>query len=464
MRIAYFFTDLPDGSGTFPVAEVEAMADHGLEIEIFCLRSRLVAGSAARRLLSRFPVHQAGYFAPRVLAATGWMLLSHPRTCVRTLCRAVLDTGSHPRILLKTLGIFPKCCLFAREAQSGRFDLLWAFWASLPGRAAWWISALTGIPYGTWAHAGNDIYNRRHQTESALATILGGAQLVCTCNRTNLEYFRTVLPADLLGRIHYHPHGIDLNRFRARETGTTSSGGAPVTPVGSASERAAAAPGEDTSPRDGCSVAVRILSVGRLGEAKGFQFGVEAIARLRDRGISARYRVVGEGPLRAALAARARELGIAEAIELPGAVDQGHLPDEYRAADIFLMPSIVGRLGARDGLPNVLLEAMACGVPCIGSDTVGIPEVIVHGKTGLLVRPADPDGIADAVTALTDDADGRQRMARAGQQLVRESFAREACMTRLAEIFRGTLGADGAGIGGLPDSPTRVPPGGPGRR
>ncbi len=410
MRLAYIFTDLPDKAGTFPVAELEEMAARGFEIEIFCLRGRLADGPGAQRLRERFRIHQEGYLTARTITASLRALLTRPHRAIPTLLRAILDTASHPAILVKTLAIFPKCCLFALEARRGRFDLIWAYWASLPGRAAWWIAALADIPYGTWTHAGNDIYNRRHQTLPALRTILRDASLGCTCNHANLEYFASVLPAEVVARIHYQPHGIDLARFAMNEA---VRGGRPH-------------PAEP----------LRLLSVGNLSAAKGFQHGVAACARLRDRGVDVRYRIIGEGPMRPALESLIAGLGLGGIVELPGAMEQDLLPSEYRAADIFVMPSVVGPRGARDGLPNVLLEAMACGVPSLGSNAVGIPEAIEDGVTGRLAPPGDPDAIARVVAEMAADVDGRARMCLAARAMVEERYARGPCMDRLAAIFR----------------------------
>lgn len=412
MRIAYFFTELPAHEGTFPVAELEEMAARGFEIEIFCLRSRLAAGAGAECLRSRFPIHRSGYVAPRALLALLWLAMRHPFRFAAGLRSVIGDLAGHPSLIVKNLVILPKCCLFARRVRRGRYDLIWAYWASLPGRAAWWISRLSGVPYGTWTHAGNDIYNRRHQTEPALQTILSAASLVCTCNQTNLDYFRTILPDPVIRRVHYQPHGIDLARFEyvSRSIEAHLSGAGQEVP--------------------------RLLSVGRLSPAKGFQQAIEACAILRDRGRPVRYRIIGAGPMRERLSQRIAELGLGGWVELPGEMPQERLPPEYRGADLFVMPSIVGDRGARDGLPNVLLEAMACGLPSVGSNAVGIPEAIVSGTTGLLAPPGDPRGLADAIERMLSDRAGAARMAAAARRLVEERFARGACMDQLAATFR----------------------------
>jgi glycosyltransferase involved in cell wall biosynthesis len=415
MRVAYFFTDLPDVEGTFPVSEIEGMADRGFRIEIFCLRSRLSDGPAARRLRERFPVHRAPYASWRGAAALLAYLAARPKTVARLLGAAIRDTADHPRILVKTLAIFPKSLWFARQIERARFDWLQAYWASLPGRAALWASELTGTPFGTWAHAGADIYNRRHQTEAGLRRVLRGASLVLTCNRTNLAYFPVLLPPPALERVSYQPHGIDVDRFRPAAPRT--AGGGPL----------------------------RLLSVGRLSEAKGFGVALRACKILKDRGWESHYRILGEGPDRPSLEALVSSLGLDREVDLPGFVPNQGLPAELARADVFLVPSVIGAAGARDGLPNALLEAMACAIPAIGSDAVGIPEAIRHGETGLLVPPGDPAALADAIVELAADPVKRLRMGENGRRLVRDQYARPACMESLAGRLRRSIAAASSG-------------------
>jgi colanic acid/amylovoran biosynthesis glycosyltransferase len=416
-RLVYLFTDLPDQPGTFAFAEVEAMADRGFEIEIFCLRSRLAAGPGARHLRDRFSVVSAPYLSASVLLASLRMFLRRPTRVMQVVLASVLDTWRSPRILLKTLAILPKCCWFAERVERG--VRLHAFWASLPARAAWAISRLCGTPYSTWAHAGADIYNRRHQTEPALRRHLDGAALVLTCNRANLEYFARILSPGALERVVHHSHGVDLERFRPSEGGGSRTGRG--------------------------DVAIRLLSVGRLSLAKGFQHAIDACALLQEQGVSFEYRIVGDGPLRETLASSIRQHGLERSVHLLGALDQSELPELYQWADLLLAPSIIGPAGARDGLPNVVLEAMACNVPCVGSDAVGIPEAVRPGETGFLAPPGDPAGIAQAVRRLAEDEPLRMRMGEHAGASVRANFSRPACMDRLAQILRVSAGKAGVG-------------------
>jgi glycosyltransferase involved in cell wall biosynthesis len=276
----------------------------------------------------------------------------------------------------------------------------------LPGRAAWWTWCFTGVPYTVWAHAGADIYNRRHQTPRALRTILSGARAILTCNRANLAYFERILPPSARARVQLQPHGIDLERFQAIPEVVRAAG------------------------------PLRVLSVGRLTTAKGFQIAVEACGLLQAEGIAVEYRIAGEGPLRDSLGSLAASTGF-NGLVLLGNLAQSDLPAQYRWADLFVAPSVIGPAGARDGLPNVLLEAMACGTACIGSDTVGIPEAIEDGVTGRLVPPGDAQALAGVIAELQRQPGKRAELGAAARKSVAR-FGREPCMDRVATILADT--------------------------
>ncbi len=423
-RIAYVFTDIPDQAGIFSFAELDEMSRRGFEIEIFCLRTRLTDSEGGRDLLRRFRVHREGYLSPRALGALVRLAARHPGRFLRSLAAAIVETAPQPRLLFKTLGVLPKCCLFALEMPRSRVDWIQAYWASLPGRAAWWISRFTGIPYGCWAHAGADIYNRGYQTLPALRRTLGEASLVLTCNRKNVDYFEQVLDAVTLERVHYQPHGIDVAFFA--HTDAPRTGG----------ECIAARAGQETTAPE-----IRLLSVGRLSATKGFHVAVDACRILRDRGLAFRYRIIGGGREHEPLDSLIRRFGLEGSVTLLPPCAQADLVPQYQWADLFLVPSIVGRDGERDGLPNVVLEAMASGRTVIGSDAVGIPEAVLPDRTGQLVPPGDPVALADAIEKLARFPEERRRLAEGARRLVEERYARERCMDGLAGILSAAIPA-----------------------
>ena len=143
----------------------------------------------------------------------------------------------------------------------------------------------------------------------------------------------------------------------------------------------------------------------------------------------------GGGPLRGMLERRARALGIAARVEWRGARTQTELLAEYRAADLFALASRVARDGDRDGLPNVLAEAQSQGLACVATHVSGIPELIEHGTTGLLVATEAPDELARALESLVRDPARRRALGEAGRRKVTENFGLETNIAHLARKF-----------------------------
>ena len=145
-----------------------------------------------------------------------------------------------------------------------------------------------------------------------------------------------------------------------------------------------------------------ILAVGRLVEKKGFNHLINAIARLRRDGIACECTIIGEGGKRSELAAQITALGLDDQVHLIGNRTQAEVKAYLHHAAMLVAPCIISADGDRDGLPTILVEAMALGTPCISTDIVGIPELIHDGETGLLVPPHDPDALAAAITRLLE--------------------------------------------------------------
>jgi glycosyltransferase involved in cell wall biosynthesis len=181
--------------------------------------------------------------------------------------------------------------------------------------------------------------------------------------------------------------------------------------------------------------------VGRLSEEKGYHLLLEALARLAGEGYRFRLSVVGVGPWRERLEALARGKGLTEQVSFAGRIYHEELPDHYRRADIFVLACVRSATNSEDNLPNVLLEAMACGLPTVTSRQRGIPELIRDGTDGLLVEPGDVAGLAYAIRRLMDDRALAARLGRAGRKRVEEAFDHETSIRRLAAIFRRELAA-----------------------
>jgi len=270
----------------------------------------------------------------------------------------------------------------------------------------WWASMITGLPFSFTAHA-RDIWSPAINPGDLLARKLRAARFVITCTEANRRHLLSLAPEAQVHRVY---HG--LNDDVAREL-------------------AAAAP---RRPRNG---RLRVLGVGRLVRKKGFDVLVDACAELDRRGVPVEAAIVGpDGDHAGELRRRIRVLGLEDRVTLAGRMDQVSLCEEYRRADALAQPC---RLLAddRDGIPNVLVEGMACGVPVVATAVSGIPELVSDGVNGLLVPPDDPHALADALQRLWDDRLLARRLARAGAETVRERFDGDRLAGRLVDLFAG---------------------------
>ena len=261
-------------------------------------------------------------------------------------------------------------------------------------------ASLAGLPYSFTAHA-RDIFHETVVPQELRCKIVD-AQAVVTVSEFNLAHLRGLFGAEARN-VHRLYNGLDLRRFRFE-------------------------------PRAPQPVPV-VAAVGRLVEKKGFEVLVDACALLRARGRAMRCRIVGDGPLAEALAARVQARGVSDCVELMGARTHHEVLDLVRQADVLAAPCLVGDDGDRDGLPTVLLEAMAMGTACVSTEVAGIPELVRHERTGLLVRQRDAHGLADALARLLDDAALRRRLAANARALMEAEFDVHRNAARLRELF-----------------------------
>jgi glycosyltransferase involved in cell wall biosynthesis len=192
------------------------------------------------------------------------------------------------------------------------------------------------------------------------------------------------------------PHGVDLERF-------------PPSP-------------EPAAPP------LRLLAVGRLVEKKGFAVLIDAVARLR---APWRLRIVGDGAGRAELERRIALAGLADRVELAGSRTHEDLPAEFAAANVVVVPSVADVTGDRDGLPNVVLEAMSSGRAVVASEIGAVPSAVAAERTGLLVPPGDAGALATALERMAGQPGLRRRLGRAARGRVEAEFELHACTGRL---------------------------------
>jgi len=277
---------------------------------------------------------------------------------------------------------------------------LHAHFASVSARVARLAAGLAGIGYSVTAHA-KDIFHV-DVDDADLRRTVEDAAAVITISRFNLTFLRRRFPA-AADRIHLVHNGIDLGRFP---------------------------PGPDVRKRP-----ARIAAVGRLVEKKGFADLLDAVALLRDRGVDVTVDLVGTGELAGALAAQRDRLRLRDTVVLHGALSQHRVSEIVGNAALLAAPCVVGADGNRDGLPTVLLEAMALGTPCVSTPVTGIADLITDDVDGLLVAERAPAELADAIAALLDDRARGARLAAAARIQVESEFDTRRQARRVRAVF-----------------------------
>ena len=351
----------PKLSETFILEEILGLERQDIALRLYSLAQATddVAHAEVRQVrapLVRVPDTLRGHAG--AFAARHARLLAHaPRRYLGALAHAARRGASGLRDFMRA------GWLAAQLAEDG-VDHLHAHFISSPSDVAELASRLVDVPFSISAHA-KDIYL---SPRDALRRKLRAARFTVTCTESNRETLAAIAPD---AEVHRMYHGIDHERFH---------------------------PGVRCKPAD----VPLILNVGRLREKKGLDTLVDACALLRDRGRDFLCEIVGYGEERQALQNRIEARRLAERVHLAGKLARDEVLKRYARAAVYVQPSRVAADGDRDGIPNVLLEAMATGLPVAATNVSGIPELVVHGRNGLLVEPDDPAALADAIARLLD--------------------------------------------------------------
>lgn len=391
-RVGYVTKMFPRFSETFVLTELLQLEALGYDVEMFSLRPPTEGRFHAELARLRAPV---SYLTSSGIRADDlWAELAEAAA-------ELGDLGPHLADLLSldARDAFQAVQL-ARQVRRRGIAHLHAHFASVGTSVARAAARIAGIGYSFTAHA-KDIFHDGVDRED-LRRKLRDADDVVTVSDYNLGYLTAEFGADAraVRRVY---NGLDLTGF------------------------------EFSSPDDRPAV---IAAVGRLVEKKGFADLLAAAALLLADGREVQVVLVGTGELADDLRAQAVRLGLGDRLTMPGALPQHEVAGIVGRAAVFAAPCVVGADGNRDGLPTVLLEAMALGTPCVATPVTGIPEVIEAEVTGLLVPERDPRALADALGRLLDDPDLRVRLAKSARDLIETEFDARRQAAQVARGFR----------------------------
>ena len=400
--IAYIVKSWPRLSETFILNEILAIERRGVSLRIFSVKDPSPEPVHARVAQVRAEVTYLSlprHWRP-VLRANLCVLYRQPGRYCQTLLRAIAQTVRH--VSFAAVRHFLKAGYLADILFREPAAHLHAHFATSPALVAMFTHQLIRIPYSLTAHA-KDIYvvppdRFRPKVQQARAVI--------TCTEYNRRYLIGHFGSALEGKLHCIHHGLDLSQFKFRWPPASD----PDAPL--------------------------ILCVARLVEKKGLDDLIAAADILRRRGRSFKVEIIGSGPLRKTLETRAAQLALSGYVQFLGAQPQEKVSSAYQRAALFALPCVVTANGDRDGIPNVLLEAMASGVPVVSTPVSGIPELIDAEHDGLLVPPNSPAALADAIDRLLACPELSERLARAARAKIEASFSMDQGTTRLLALFQ----------------------------
>lgn len=402
MRIAYLFTTFPVLSETFLQREIRAMRELPIELEIYSLHG-------GQDEFEGLPVR---CFRKRELIALLWKLprrlIERPRALLRIM-EAMTSRRLPTRINLgeNLLGI-AFAILYADHFRKSRPDLLHAVWATMPATAAMLLREFTHVPYTMGAHA-YDVF--RGGGDWLLREKLQTARLI----HTTTEATRSTL----------------IERGASQSKVVMIRRGLHFLP--------------EMKPPHPWHSPIRILAVGRLVEKKAYAEQLALYRFLKERGVPFEARIVGCGPQERSLRQLKRQLGLEQHVNFLGKREYTGVMEQFLWADVMLFTGKISRDGDRDGLPNVVPEAMAVGLPVISTPVSGVPEAIRDLETGLLVCLEDQEGWLQALLRLREDDALRAHITRAARQWVETHFCAHRNAAVLADKLRACASVEPGG-------------------
>jgi colanic acid/amylovoran biosynthesis glycosyltransferase len=401
VRVAVICSRYPAVSHTFIQREVSALRARGARVDTFAVRRAktgdVLSPADRRELASTYAILPSGLELPWAHLRA---LLRHPRAWLGTLSRALRLTPGTPRGTLWQLFYFGEAVVLWRELVRREIHHIHAHFADVASDVALLAADLGNRIEGggwTWSlafHGPAQLYGVR---EHRVAAKVEAASFV-TCVSDHLRsQLMLITEPEQWSKLHLVRTGVDCGLF---------------------------APNGD-SARPG-----RVLTVARLVRGKGLDILLEALHLLKRRGLGAEVVIAGEGPDRTRLEQRVRELGLEDRVRLAGAVSQDRIRELYAEAQVFCLPSF------SEGVPVVLMEAMAMGLPVVATRITGVPELVDEGRSGLLVPPGRPDALADSLARIISaDVETRRTMGAAGRSRVCAEFSPDLSAERLLTLF-----------------------------
>jgi glycosyltransferase involved in cell wall biosynthesis len=402
-RLAYLVSRYPAFSHTFILNEVLRLKALGFQIRVASINdpdrppSDFTADEAGEARLTYYVKADGPKGA---LLALGSALVRRPVGTLKGLIFALRLGGADLGKIAFGLFYFIEALMIGRWMRRERLEHLHVHFATPASTVGLIAKQIFPIGFSFMVHGPDEFYDAPGYR---LSEKIEGADFVLTIGTYARSQLMKLSPPSSWHKFDVCPLGVDPQRFQPVELR------------------------EQPDPPE-------VICVGRLVPAKGQHILVQAIGKLRDAGTEVRLRLVGDGPDRPSLERQVAELDLGDRVIFEGAVNLDRVQALYRGADIFALASFA------EGIPIVLMEAMAMEIPCVTTRITGIPELIRDGIDGILVAPSDDDELADAIARLARDAGLRRQLGQAGRARVLDKYDLGRNTERLAATFRRRLG------------------------
>ena len=403
--VAYVLHRFPSLTETFVAEEIRNVQNVGARVHLFSL---LAPTTEIVHPVSADLVPQVRYapeiFAPSLWWAQLYFLSRMPRQYLQLLWTLVAEPAPEFNFILKRLVIFLKGVWVAKQLEGSPTQLVHTHFAWLSAAACMVISQLLDLPFTVTAHA-YDIYSLKNDLLALTTKMADRVVTISGYNKGAILDKSAGLDPQRIEVIHC---GIDVERFQR-------SDGRPANQV------------------------FQITAVGSLFEKKGHEYLIRACSELRAQGLDYECVIVGEGSLEQPLRSLIHELELDGQVMLAGGQIQTWVRDRLGTSDLFALACVVEGTGERDGIPVAIMEAMASGVPVVSTSVSGIPELVRHEETGLLVHPKDASALAAAILRLSRDDSLYGRLAANGRRFVEQEYDIHQNAARLVRLFQDVI-------------------------
>lgn len=393
MKIAYLIGNFPVLSETFVASEIERVQQLGFDVRIFSFASPAPAD------IEKLSVSSRALFAHTAYIGIHEAAMSAVLNPIAMLRGARVNAALHKVSTRKANAalMLLRAAAVARRIRAAGIRHVHAHWP-YASQIAHVVRAISGASYSVSIHAHEVAHENGH-----LPAIFPTVSFAAFCNRGAMEHLLQTLPDGARSRSHLIYHGVDLARF-------------------------------SLLPPPADNGAIEVLSAGRLTETKGFDRLILGCAAAREQGIDVRLTLLGRGSIEPKLRAIAREAAFSEFLDLPGWVPHEEVQRYMQRSHVF---ALLADTTFHDGLPNVVLEAMASGRPAILSPLPAAGEAVTDGIEGFILDgPRDIDGFVRALRALGADPQLAARMGKAARRRVESEHDASVQIGRMSELFR----------------------------